>query len=702
MKKLQFFSFLMVFGLIFSMLPSHANAQSLEIEGTYELTFAELGPGEITLRGVYPSYTLFLPFPEQWQVTDIVLNLQINFSAQLRDDATLNVEVDGIPIASSTLNSLGQNATWNIPIPAELIEGKEGISIKLLSYLRVTTTDICQDASNPATWVRVGSRSRIMLNYNKINQLPDLSTFPHPFIQNTGLSKDRILLAVASDASAAETSSAAYLSSVLGARASWRGLELIISTIDSLTEFSAATYQVVLVGTQKKLMAQSAINAFLPTELKNLNTDTGVIYTMPSPWGNEKALLVVSGESEIGLDRAIKALTNKAFAKLARGNLVLISSDPEDASTQEQNINWKNITLTNLGYSDQIVSGVGKHIVRVEAYLQPGSIPNQAVFHVIFSHSPFISTDRAYLTLWANKQPVSGIYLSEKNEQRSSWDVTIPVEDIEVGLNVFEFIFDLQLQDEARCDEFYFDKAWASLHAESALEISPSTNNIRPTLDGLPVPFGDAALVILPENPSEQEKAAVFQVLKALGQLLGERVANLNILSANTVTPDQLKNSHLILIGHPQTNPLIDEVLKQAPIQIDSKGRKITSDVVKLELIDYTKVGMIEVLPSPWNNAFSVMLVTGTDDESVGFASNMLVNDANRARLTGDVAILDGNGNLTSFDSHAAEKTPGVTLLNKPAGFKLEYVIYALIAVSVLASSVAAVALWRRKQKTKV
>lgn len=87
------------------------------------------------------------------------------------------------------------------------------------------------------------------------------------------------------------------------------------------------------------------------------------------------------------------------------------------------------------------------------------------------------------------------------------------------------------------------------------------------------------------------------------------------------------------------------------PYRINAASRSIQGKGGSLQIAGGGAVGVAEIAPSPWNRERVLLAVTGSTDESVGWAAALLTDAANRNQLKGTVAVIDASGTLTTADT---------------------------------------------------
>ena len=685
-----------------------ASSTPADEASTSTYTLADLtGIGDIVLNGTSPSYSFYIPVPSEWQLTGMVMRLNLTHSELLRSSSTLTLQINNVPVSSLQLGSSNTGPyEWDVTIPAEYISG-DVIAVSLVGFMRVTN-NVCDDIENSANWIRIASQSAVDFLYTSLPLKLSLDQYPYPLIRTQSLTADTVSLIVPDDATGEEMTSAFTVASSLGSMGTWRGLTLTTLQEKQFTDEIKSQNDVLLVGTADRLNLSSlgvtwslTVNSGkLVKSNKSVVPDTsGVIMIAQSPWNSDKAVVAVTGSTPAAVAVAAQALRNSQFANLIHGDYAIIPSLPVDLSVSNTASDWESTTFAALGYADQTVNGIGQHRISIPLNLPNGVQPKEITVKLVFSHSPFVSTDRSYLVLSANGIPQEGLYLDAKNESQSEWTVTIPADQLIPGKNILSILFDLHLSSTEVCTDYYYDQAWAVLSRNSTVQVSFDTAAVTPDLSNYPSPFGSDTLIIVSPSLGENERNGTFQLISQMGSLLGKQSGNLQIMTSAQVKTEDLKGRSLILIGLPDKNSYLAEALKSAPVQLAGTSRTLKTTLFDLTAEDGQPVGLVQEIISPWDSTRSALLITGSNDQGMGWAAELLSTSTRIKRLSGNIAIVDKNGGLTLANSFEPAKsvTPITSQADKPKGPSERTFWLAVIAALVVVVAILILILIRRR-----
>jgi len=142
--------------------------------------------------------------------------------------------------------------------------------------------------------------------------------------------------------------------------------------------------------------------------------------------------------------------------------------------------------------------------------------------------------------------------------------------------------------------------------------------------------FHDSALVVIPDQPSSAELQSMLTVAAGLGNITNNKLA-LELLTASQITPEQLSNNHLILIGRAGSLPFRDEL--ELPLPADDAGFQIANGS--------QDDGVIEMVNSAWSTAHAVLVISGNTDSGVVKAAQALSTSVLRPNRLPNLAIID-------------------------------------------------------------
>jgi hypothetical protein len=162
-----------------------------------------------------------------------------------------------------------------------------------------------------------------------------------------------------------------------------------------------------------------------------------------------------------------------------------------------------------------------------------------------------------------------------------------------------------------------------------------------------PYPFSqdsglNQSLFVLPDQLSSLDISNLMQLAVQMGTASQPEYISARVAYASEVDEIVRRNHHLILLGRPTENALFREVNTQLPhpfVPDSDLLEPLAVDTVAF-LPDLARdAGLLELIDSPWNEAYSLLAITGTTDEGVRLAFQALLEQT--GALEGDLAVIE-------------------------------------------------------------
>lgn len=633
-------------------LASSKTAQSTSQTKTY--TFAQLQWNTTEpLRSNSATRTFYIPVPKQWKLNGVKLHLLISHSPVMLETSTLTVALNNQPFASLTLTQ--QNAdrmSWDINFPTAPLN-QDWLALNFISFLRMDAKP-CQDHDNPANWLYIAPESTITFDYNELNLKPDLSQLPYPFLSSRIFESIPSLLVLPEKLTVTRLIPILKTISTFGAFTNQGQLNLDVTTRDQISSTLKNKNNLIFVAKTAEVLSFISPKVLPDSwfEMTEQNVkDPGVIMLINSPWNSKYGVLIVTGNEDTALNKAVAALSQPQFNKLARGKIAIINESPKHIITYTPDLTKTPLTLKRLGYDDQAVLGEGNNTVSYTFNLPNQGQADALQLNTVLSHSVFSSQDHSTLTLVINGVKHASLLLIKANEQQANWKVTIPNAGLRPGKNTLDYIFDLHIP-KPYCSSNYSYQIWGVIHANTTLAVNSFSRGNAIFLNQFPAPFDIGSMIILPESLDLNTIKTLTQLFLKLGGLLGSKLQTFNIFAANTVQLKAQPQNNIVLIGTAQNNKWINKALQTAPLKLSDIRKETFLKTAHLSLTDNEEIGLLELMDSPWHNHQKILMITGTSDNAVAWAMNLLIDETKRSQLNGNIAIVDKKGTLTSLNTY--------------------------------------------------
>lgn len=656
-----------IVGLLFAVLflLFTAPASAAPVGPMPDLSLEALRLGDLTARGRVAYLNIYFPGHGDYQLAEgSYLQLELDHSPLLRpQDSTLTAVLNGVPVGSLLLTpDNARRTTWRVELPAGLLA--TDINHVQLRYFMRLQDDDCTNHENPALYSTVYAGSFLHYQYSSplryvAPAAPDLGRFPDPFLRSA-LSTAEVAFVVPDQPSTAELSAAATIAARLGQAAGSKPLTTQLYLAGETTPQLRAGRDLVVIGTPdsnpllEELAPQLPLKptddggspGFLDPSGQPVAPESGVLQEIRSPWDERYTVLVVSGGSEEGLRRAARVLGSRLGAETLRGRWAVISeaSDQLGQGSAPSGEQSAAIALGKLGVKETTFQGYGSYSTSFSFDALPPDGPQQAYLDLVMSHSPALDSSRSSVAVALNGTPTGTLPLKADHGSRFRWRVPLPGQAIRPGANSITVTFNLYLPRAEGCGPEAPERAWATLHQDSALQPAPSTG--RPSLDmsNLPYPFvqqgtPSGSFLVLPDDPVLLKDG--LQVAVALGRHSSGGSTELQAGTASSLTEEVRGAFELIAYGLPENNEVIAAVAARLPLALRPGSERTLQNArsVLLGVKDAANLGFLELVPSPWNAERALLVVSGTSPEMARHSYKAL-----RDRLpTGNVAIVSND-----------------------------------------------------------
>ncbi|MCL4300655.1 MAG: cellulose biosynthesis cyclic di-GMP-binding regulatory protein BcsB [Anaerolineae bacterium] len=649
--------------------------------GVSEVTFTLLEQPTMELRSPIDQQSFSFNIPYRWTVIGGESYLEVHYDLQYETaepagparvgsiNAMVNIYYNDT-LLTAFIPTEGMNQALRLPLPHEAI-GNPAQSRHQVRFSFFSGN--CDEFQEEAIFV-VHDHSFIHFNYELAPLQINLADFPQPLVQDL-FEPESVLLIIPDEYSESDLAAAASIAATLGHR-TFNEVTSDIITASEATPERLAQSSAIIIG-------QPQTNTFigdlyqrnrLPTTLtpdgsaitgpanQPILPDDGVLQEILSDYSPDHVYLVVTGANEAAVTHAAQALSVSMPRYGFTGDLVVISEFHEilaETTPPSSDV----FSLSELGFKDTTLSGIDAQRASVRFFIPSNwRITDKPRLLLSYAHSTMLRLGASSLIIKLNNEPVGSAPIDQTVLGERQAVIELPKSDLRLGAyNRLEFESSLSIEL-PECALPDLDLAWLRINDTSQLELPHTETEEQDILASLDVPLtpfasrsdlGDTWFS-LPEKPTREELAGLIRLAGWLGNLskgagFVPRVS-LGVVSDTT----RLEQYHVIVLGRPTTNPLLAEIndnLPQPFVPNEDNLRQEVGNVV-YRLPDKFSLGLLQVLPAPWNPGKKVILaITGTTPEGVGWAINALTDDTIYYNdLRGDVAFIRAE-RVESFDS---------------------------------------------------
>jgi hypothetical protein len=259
-------------------------------------------------------------------------------------------------------------------------------------------------------------------------------------------------------------------------------------------------------------------------------------------------------------------------------------------------------------------------------------------------HLPEIPDKLSVLKVTVNGQLLSAFELTADNALSSTVRIDLPMGLLRTGSNWIRIDLDTSAtcEDPGAIVDVFIDRS-------STLSFGYQQNPYPTDLSFYPFPFVEESLLripvtlVLPDHPASDDLAAAATVAAGLGRVSGGAI-DLTAAVASELSWSIQRDNHLIVIGQPEDNVLLNDLA--LPLPINSAGLEPGQ-------------GVLEEIVSPWNEFRLLLVVSGLDSEGVFKASQALNREARFLGMRGPVAVVT---QLRPGSESVADRTSRMTL----------------------------------------
>jgi hypothetical protein len=646
----------------------------LAAEGRIEITLGQLGSGTQNLSRENPEALYTLGIPGNLEIVDegsYITLITSHFPALPDKPSALEVEVNGRLLSAIALTE--ENAVdheTRIDLPADLLDRQVNTIL-----VRLETGATCDDPG-AILKVVVQGYSTLSFGFHQTGYPTNLSSFPLPFAEQSFLSVP-VTLVLPDSPSEPQLAAAATLAASLGKAT--QGQVDLHAILASAFDKSYADHHLILIGGPGEHALLDALDPPAAVAHITLDPNQGYLEERTSPWNKYRVLLIVAGQSDSGMTHASRALAYRFYASSIRGSQTRV--DPVDPPAGDPGaLPAEQHTLASLGGGGDVTFYGTRRQERSYSFtLPPGwkiTGPSELTLH--FTHASTLDPEQSVLDVRLNDQPVGSAFLDTSNANEGEWTLSLPPRVLQDGENQLTIGVEMTLPGSNEADRCRLSddaRLWTVLYQNSRVSVPYEVGDPRPALEHLPYPFAQDSglsqtLWVMPNGYDAALADDLVRLVARFGAAVETDHLSANVLVADDVKQDDWLGYNIVLLGRLAQNSLLSEFNDRLPWRFVEGGDALTDTSkgepgLQLELGEDASVGLIQIIPSPWNKVYALMAVTGTSDDGVHLAVQTLLN-ADQA-LRGNLVVIEapptGARRIQSTDTRPAQAdepdTPG-------------------------------------------
>jgi len=256
------------------------------------------------------------------------------------------------------------------------------------------------------------------------------------------------------------------------------------------------------------------------------------------------------------------------------------------------------------------------------------------------------------------------VLLDESNASGGALEVSLPSWLIRPGDNDIRISVEMNLDNEDKCVFLDATHLWTAIYSHSYFHLPCTTQDVEPSLGLFPYPFNkrpnlSGLLLVLPDVPRQIDYDLMLKVATGLGAAdQGDSLA-LDVTTAGLLTQENRQDKDLFLTGRPSGHPWIAELNDRLPQPFEPGSDLLQPQLESAVWVQEPSrsIGLIEELAAPWDLERTILVLTGTTDDGVVLASEVLFSRVDA--LAGNVVLVEEPGGADDLDIRSLLATPG-------------------------------------------
>ena len=598
---------------------------------------------DVVFSGIFDTDQFYFRVRNYWNTQYAYASIQFTLSQLIGDGpASLTFSINNKPIYSCKVDyNRGREQIVYVPIPVSLLNVGYN-SFGITGYVRIYDEEGCIDDLSGANWVRVESSSFLTVGYDVTDPQNLISWYPYPYLSTTDEAGQQTAVAVSDSLDPAELSAALLLRADLSAETDTQ--DAITLTTLSHADSSSKTVVVSLLD-----HLPERYRALLPADAGPL-TDRAVILSTGE--GESRTLLLVSADGDCLMEAAMLLVDDSrvtqethSVAYVERGASQLMQE-----ALSYQNLN-DTYTLTSL--SGGGLSFVGPFHQKQTIYLPFSGgyvLSGTGKIDLTFRYSENLDFDRSLITVYWGDTPVASKKLTQANAGGDTLSFSLPTDVLGATAGSIQIAFDLELPD-LFCTPRVEEMPWAYVAETSTFYLPIGKTGVL-SFENQPAPFElsnrfNALTVVVPDAMTRTELNTLGQVIALYGVNISA-YGSIQVVRASQF--DSNTDRNLIVLGTWQDNALLQTLNDQLSFQYTADGTRFASNRSQLLADKYAaRIGVMQLLPSPYGEDRSILAVCTVDDEAMARIGTYLQRDENTWKLAGDAVIFDPSGELHTY-----------------------------------------------------
>lgn len=660
--------------LIVGMALSHVQPAGAQvIDGnTFEsgvVTFFNLGEDELNLNGPFDSTRITFGIPSNWNLTgdaELEIFLGVSFSNLETGETTnlgslsggsLTVIMNDFVLGAVQLSNVGEFST-TFKIPLDALQSRRDDGLMQLDLVLETGFD-CDFSQS--TLVIVHSSSRFTLPHEIIALDTNFINFPRPLYSRSFV-PDSVIVVLPDQPTSGEVQAALTLGAGL-TNLTGSGFNMSLLLASQLTPELQEANHLIFIGTPGSLSGLLS-QVILPSSIENdlyqiagIEAEDGVIQMVRSPWSEGHVILVVSGNDDVGVQKAAQVITSGVIRSGPFSNVSVVKEIQPILAPSSIPVDF---SLADLGYSTEVMDSRGSTSFTYEFNVPPGkAVASDAYFELAYGHSALLNFDQSGVIVLLNDQPIGSIKLSKETAAQpvNLSKINIPPSLVQIGINRIDVLPNVVPFDICTLPDI--SSEWITVWSESRFHLPLSDPlTISPTiitdLSDYPAPFInhpalDTTAFVLEPNDIDALRAS-FNIASYLGNSANGQITLLKVFYSDQITEADYPLYNFIVVGRPSDSKFIELINDElpAPFDLDSNIAIEKNMQATFLIPPDVPIGYIELMPSPWEKNNVIVTALGNSPQGTLWAGRPLGDSPLGSSLLGNFAVINDQKILTT------------------------------------------------------
>lgn len=608
------------------------------------IPFTNFGYSDIVLYGPSPIATLFLKVGQNVDPSSsyIVLNLDISPVLDVKNSFLTFIVWDK-PVLSVRLGQVGRQVV--IPLSKVDLSFSNYIKLEIKGFLRITD-DRCKDLQSNGLYVTIERTSYVEVRYSAVEKKKIGIWNYFDYVRG------KIFIVIPESLSPTEVEGCLWIYSFLRKNT---GAEFKIATFktlpDTVTSFVIISRFDKIPGKYRSLIAGSFLK------------DDGLIYLFSGSieiGDLDRRILFITGFSDEGLGKALKAFLNPDIVFSSFGSILLVRDAVELPRAKPAVSSFK-LSFKELGFSSARLEGIGNlginYTFKVSDF---GSLPGELTVNISAVHSPVLKEmERAFFNVYFNDILLESRRLSEEGKVNYKFTVN-RFNLMKVNTIRIEFVF---YPTSEECKNAMFNFFCKVDDDNSYIEVKESYKPEELNFQYFPGIFGyGETICILGRRITLEKIESLARIVYTINSGIKSFYFYPSVIYSDLADESILRDYNIIGILDPDDN-LFDR-FEGVPVKPKRDFRIISSATKRVlyTLQDTTSVGIVQIFYGRGNNA--VLLITGT-----GIYLDERMLDASRA-IESKYGVISGNVGIVDYEKEYFFKIESKLLKVQYAGEK--------------------------------